>query len=210
MKTGVRTSSGAKAGTERVDGRRERSRSSHRRIVEAMLELINGGDLAPSAARVAEEAGIGLRTVFRHFDDMDSLYAEITATITERVMPIVTAPYPDQDWRANVRELVRRRVRVFETTLPFRLAANIKRYQSPFLMGQYSKVVMLERDLILRLLPGDVLSDRISVEALCAALSFQNWRALRHDQGLPAEEAATVMGHMVDTLIAALPKGGAA
>ena len=35
-------------------------------------------------------------------------------------------------------------------------------------------------------------------------------RALRHDQGLPAEEAATVMGHMVDTLIAALPKGGAA
>ncbi|ALJ13652.1 TetR/AcrR family transcriptional regulator [Sphingopyxis macrogoltabida] len=210
MKTGVRTSSSAKAAPERVDGRRERSRSSHRRIVEAMLELINGGDLAPSAARVAEEAGIGLRTVFRHFDDMDSLYAEITATITERVMPIVTAPYPDQDWRTNVRELVRRRVRVFETTLPFRLAANIKRYQSPFLMGQYSKVVMLERDLILRLLPGEVLSDRVSVEALCAALSFQNWRALRHDQGLPAEEAATVMGHMVDTLIAALPKGGAA
>ena len=73
----------------RVDGRRERGRSSHKRIVEAMMELIVGGDLAPSAARVAEEAGIGLRTVFRHFDDMDALYAEITATITERVMPIV-------------------------------------------------------------------------------------------------------------------------
>ncbi len=194
-------SAATKAVSARVDGRRERGRSSHKRIVEAMMELIVGGDLAPSAARVAEEAGIGLRTVFRHFDDMDALYAEITATITEQVMPIVSAPYPDQDWRANVRDMVRRRVRVFETTLPFRLAANIKRYQSPFLMGQYGKVVMLERELLLRLLPGAVLTDRIHVEALCAALSFQNWRVLRHDQGLSAEEAGTVMMHMVETLM---------
>ncbi|MBA3940805.1 MAG: TetR family transcriptional regulator [Sphingopyxis sp.] len=202
MATGEKKSSGARAEAGRVDGRRERGRSSHRRIVEAMMELIVGGDLMPSAARVAEEAGIGLRTVFRHFDDMDSLYAEITATITQQVMPAVTAPYPDQDWQDNLRELVRRRVRVFETTLPFRLAANIKRYQSPFLMGQYAKVVMLERELILRLLPGEVLTDRIGVEALCAALSFQNWRVLRHDQGLSVEESATVMAHMVETLIA--------
>src|SRR3546814_20626954 len=85
---------------------------------------------------------------------MDALYAEITATITEEVMPTVMAPYPDQPWQDNIRELVGRRVRVFETTLPFRLAANIKRCQSPFLMGQYSRVVMLERELILRLLPA--------------------------------------------------------
>ncbi|HEV2597129.1 TetR/AcrR family transcriptional regulator [Sphingopyxis sp.] len=206
MTTGVRKSSEAKLGPERVDGRRARGRSSHKRIVEAMMELIVGGDLSPSAARVAEEAGIGLRTVFRHFDDMDSLYAEITATITERVMPIVVAPYPDQAWQANIRELVRRRIRVFETTLPFRLAANIKRYQSPFLMGQYSKVVMLERELILRLLPGEVLTDRINVEALCTTLSFQTWRTLRHDQGLSAEEAGTVTLHMVDALIATIGK----
>ena len=197
-------STATKAGSARIDGRRERGRSSHKRIVEAMMELIVGGDLAPSAARVAEEAGIGLRTVFRHFDDMDALYAEITATITEQVMPIVSAPYPDQDWRANVRDMVRRRVRVFETTLPFRLAANIKRYQSPFLMGQYGKVVMLERELLLRLLPGAVLTDRINVEALCAALSFQNWRVLRHDQGLSGEEAGTVMMHMAETLMATI------
>ena len=87
MTTGVRKSIAAKAEPDRVDGRRERGRSSYRRIVEAMMELIVEGDLSPSAARVAEEAGIGLRTVFRHFDDMDALYAEITRTITERVMP---------------------------------------------------------------------------------------------------------------------------
>ena len=204
MATGLEKSSAQEVAPPRVDGRRERGRSSHRRIVEAMMELIAQGDLSPSAARVAEEAGIGLRTVFRHFDDMDALYAEITATITEEVMPVVMAPYPDQPWRDNVRELVRRRVGLFETTLPFRLAANIKRYQSPFLMGQYSRVVMLERELILRLLPAAVRADRIGVEALCAALSFHSWRTLRHDQSLSAEEAGTVMGRMVEAQMAAI------
>lgn len=207
MTTGLRKSNAAKAGPDRVDGRRERGRSSYRRIVEAMMELIVEGDLSPSAARVAEEAGIGLRTVFRHFDDMDALYAEITRTITERVMPTVLAPYPDQPWRANIGELVRRRVEVFETTLPFRLAANIKRYQSPFLMGQYSRVVMLERELIVRLLPASVRTDRIGVEALCAALSFHTWRTLRHDQSLSPDEAGAVMGQMVDAVMATIVEG---
>ncbi len=174
------------------------------------MELIANGELNPSAARVAEEAGIGLRTVFRHFDDMDALYAEITATIAERVMPIVTAPYAGDDWRAHVRELAKRRVRVFEAMLPFRLAANIKRYQSPFLMGQYARVVTLERELVLRLLPAPVLARRIPVEALCAALSFQTWRALRHDQGLSAEDAGAVTAHMVEALIGTVPDDGRA
>jgi AcrR family transcriptional regulator len=204
MTTGVKKISAPQVEPDRVDGRRERGRSSHKRIVEAMMELVVAGDLSPSAARVAEEAGIGLRTVFRHFDDMDALYAEITATITERVAPIVMAPYLDQPWRGNIRELLRRRVRLFETTLPFRLAANIKRYQSPFLMAQYSRVVMFERELILCLLPGHVRADRIGVEALCATLSFHTWRTLRHDQSLSAEDAGAVMGQMVEAVLATI------
>lgn len=186
----------------RVDGRRERSRSSRARMVAAMLELIERGDLTPSAARVAEEAGVGLRTVFRQFDDMDTLYREMSETIAERVMPIIAAPYAGTDWRADVRDLVGRRARVFETMLPFRLAANIKRYQSPFLMGQYGQVVALERDFLMRLLPDAVRADRVGVEALCVALSFQAWRALRHDQGLDAEEAGAAVAHLVETLLA--------
>lgn len=188
----------------RIDGRRERSRSSRRRIVAAMLDLIEGGDLMPSAARVAAEAGIGLRTVFRHFDDMDSLYSEISATIAARVMPIATAPYAGSDWRANIRELVARRVRVFESMLPFRLAANIKRYQSPFLMAQYGQVVTLERDLVLRLLPPAVQADTIGAEALCTALSFQSWRTMRLDQELPVDAAAAAVARTADALMATI------
>ena len=56
-----------------VDGRRQRSLTSQRRIVEAMLALVGEGHLTPSAELVAERAEVGLRTVFRQFKDMDTL-----------------------------------------------------------------------------------------------------------------------------------------
>lgn len=185
------------------DGRRKRSHSSRQRIVEAMMNLIGAGDLSPSAARVAEEANIGLRTVFRHFDDMDALYAEISQIIASRVMPIAMAPYRSDDWRQNLRDLAGRRVRAFEKMLPFRLAANVRRYSSPLLLVQYAEVVKYERELVMRQLPDEVKRHPITAEAICAALSFQNWRALRHDQQLSVEDSGAILLHMVNSLIAA-------
>lgn len=196
--------------SQNVDGRRERSRTSRQRIVEAMMSLCAAGDLMPSAARVAEEANIGLRTVFRHFDEMDAIYAEISAIISRQVLPIAMAPYLQDDWRDNLRELAQRRVRVFEMMLPFRLAANARRYSSPLLLGQYAQVIQLEREFALRQLPDNIRQHRITAESICATLSFQNWRALRHDQQLSAEQAGTVTLHMINSLIAALPDQNAA
>lgn len=197
----------AKISDEKLpDGRRERSRSSRERIVAAMMELIRSGDMNPSAARVAEEARVGLRTVFRQFDDMDAIYAEISATISRQLLPIAMAPFPHDDWRDNMRDLARRRVQIFETMLPFRLAAAMRRYSSPFLMGQYAQIVNLERELMLRQIPDDVRRQRVTVEALCAALSFKNWSALRRDQQLTAEDAGTITLHMVDSLMASAAK----
>ncbi|MFC3711171.1 TetR/AcrR family transcriptional regulator [Sphingoaurantiacus capsulatus] len=193
------------ADIEKVDGRHARSHSSRRRIVEAMRQLIEQGDLVPSAARVAELAGVGQRTVFRHFDDMDTLYREISAGVEEQVMPIVAAPYAASDWRANVRDMVGRRAKVLEAMLPFRLAADVKRYGSPFLTAQQEQVLAMERALLLRLLPVPVQTERDSVEALCVTLSFQTWRALRRDQNLSAEDAARVVSHMAEALLAKMP-----
>ncbi len=187
--------------TTLMDGRRQRSRSSRQRIVDAMMTLMAKGEMSPSAARVAEEAGVGLRTVFRHFDDMDAIYAEISGILAQQLMPIAMAPYHHSDWRSNVRELAGRRAQIFETMLPFRLAANVRRYSSPFLMGQYAQIVNLERELLLRQIPDHVRSQRLMTEALCAALAFQNWSLLRHDQQLTAEEASATIMLMVDGLM---------
>ncbi|MEQ1726411.1 MAG: TetR/AcrR family transcriptional regulator [Sphingopyxis sp.] len=185
-----------------ADGRRERSRSSRAKIVLAMLDLVARGDIAPSAARVADHAGVGLRTVFRHFDDMDSLYREMADRIEAEVRPLVSQPFLGATWREQLLELTDRRAQVFETILPHRISANIKRYQSAFLMADYVRWLKLERGRVEMLLPPHILADKIVLESLHVALSFQSWRLLRHDQGLPPKQAAMVTRHLVEAVIA--------
>jgi AcrR family transcriptional regulator len=191
--------------TDRTDGRRERSKSSRAKIIAAMLELVERGDVQPSAARVADHAGVGLRTVFRHFDDMDSLYREMAEAIEQRVLPIISRPFASQNWQDRIRELAVRRPEVFEAILPFRISANLKRYQSAFLMADYIRLHKMERALVDVHLSDAAKTDSAGVEALHVALSFQCWRLLRHDQQLTPEAAQRVVSRMVDDLLARLP-----
>ncbi|MEQ1509438.1 MAG: TetR/AcrR family transcriptional regulator [Sphingopyxis sp.] len=185
-----------------ADGRRERSRSSRVKIVQAMLDLVARGDVAPSAARVADHAGVGLRTVFRHFDDMDSLYREMSERVEAKVRPLASQPFLGATWREKLLEITDRRAKVFEAILPHRISANIKRYQSAFLMADYVRWIKLERARVEMLLPPHVLADNVVLESLHVALSFQSWRLLRHDQGLLPAQAAKVTRHLVEAVIA--------
>jgi TetR/AcrR family transcriptional regulator of autoinduction and epiphytic fitness len=56
-----------------TDGRVLRGERNREAIVEALLELYQEGDPQPPARAIAERAGVSLRTVFQHFNDMDTL-----------------------------------------------------------------------------------------------------------------------------------------
>jgi len=83
------------------DGRRARSQSSRAKIVAAMLDLVAGGEVSPGAAQVAELAGVGLRSVFRHFKDMDALYHEMAVAIEAQVLPILLRPPEGATWMVS-------------------------------------------------------------------------------------------------------------
>ena len=185
-----------------IDGRRQRSKSSRAKIIQAMLELVAAGDVTPSAARVADHAGVGLRTVFRHFDDMESLQREMSERRATIVEPIAKRPFAGKNWRDRVLEVAARRADVFEVILPYRIAANLRRYQSGFMMEEYSRLLRVERQILEAILPPRLLSDRIWLEALHVALGFQTWRVLRHDQNLPAGDAARVVRQLAEAQLA--------
>ena len=199
------TSTDEKAETPQLDGRRARSRSSRSKIVEAMLHLVGNGDVAPSAARVADIAGVGLRTVFRHFDDMDALYREMSAVIEERVLPIIAQPLTGSNWKAKMSEIADRRAIVFETILPYRISANLKRFQSSYLMQDYQRLLRAEADGIEALLPDSVKKDTVGMRGLNVILSFQTWRLLRHDQGLTNDDARHVIKRLLTDALQRLP-----
>ena len=63
----------SRSSPEKIDGRRLRSGRSRQLIIESMLQLIKDGNLAPTAKQVANHAKVGIRSVFRHFEDMEAL-----------------------------------------------------------------------------------------------------------------------------------------
>jgi AcrR family transcriptional regulator len=187
-----------------TDGRRERSRSSRSKIIAAMLDLVGNGDVAPSAARVAEVAGVGLRSVFRHFDDMDELYREMGDVIEARVMPIILQAPSGVTWKEKLFDIADRRAQVFETILPYRISANLKRFQSPYLMQDYRRMLRLESETVEAYLPPAVKDDVVAARGLNVILSFQTWRLLRHDQDLPVDDAKAVVRRLLGDAMAGM------
>lgn len=184
------------------DGRRRRSRTSRARIIDAMLALVRQGNHAPSAAEVARAAGVGLRTVFRHFADMDSLYREMSALIRAEVLPSALRPFATADWRSRLDENIDRRVGLFEAIFPFRISADLRRHSSRFLMEDYRRNLALERSTMRATLPPEIVGDSALVEALTLAVSFDAWRSLRDGQELSVADAREVVRRTVAALLA--------
>jgi AcrR family transcriptional regulator len=184
-----------------TDGRRLRAETSRARIVAAMLELVREGFSAPPADAVAERAGVGLRTVFRLFKDMDSLYREMQIMMLARLAPIAAEPVVGQDWRERLRNLINRRARLFEELMPLKVAADAQRARSSYLQRENNNFLRLQREMATSLLPDDLKADADLVEMIDLVMSFDAWRRLRLDQGLEFDAAERIIAGLVDKVV---------
>jgi AcrR family transcriptional regulator len=188
------------------DGRKVRRHRNRQRIVAAMLELVRAGVISPSAEEVAHQAGVGLRTVFRHFDDMDSLYREMAETMRRELQPIVAAPFASEDWKGKLDEMLERRARLFERAMPFKNAADVHRHRSAFLRKDYETMRSEERAALASALPPELKNDKKFFAALDHALSFSTWQHLRRDQNLAPAQARQTIQFAMRALIGAVGK----
>lgn len=184
-----------------VDGRRRRSQQSRDRIVEAMLALVEEGAISPGAEEVALRAHVGLRSVFRHFKDMDSLYAEMAVRLT-RVYEPALLPFQAAGWRGQLFEAIERRVDIFERLLPFKRAADAHRHESPVLAANHAASLALLRVRLRPLLPPGLQDDVIALETLDMLLSVDTWMRLRIEQRLEPVMARKVIEAAVERLVA--------
>jgi AcrR family transcriptional regulator len=183
------------------DGRRRRADASRAKIVEAMLEFAREGVFEPSADLVAVRAGVGRRTVFRLFTDMDSLYSEMHVAILRRVEPIFSQPIEGDDWRARLDRLVERRTRFFEEIMPFKIAADAIRHRSEFLQRDHQTLTQMLRELVLFILPKEINDDPVKREALDMALSVEAWRRLRCEQRLSPKASLRVLKYTTAAIL---------
>ena len=76
----------------RVDGRTARGQRTRSAVVDALLALQEEGDLEPTAQRVAARAGVALRTVFGHFSDMETLWAQAGERELAKIAALADVP----------------------------------------------------------------------------------------------------------------------
>ena len=179
------------------DGRRRRSQDSRQRIVAAMIELVGEGRITPSAEEVAARASVGLRTVFRHFNDMESLYAEMTATLAEQY-EMWLIPFESVDWQGQLREVVERRTATYERLLPFKRAGDAHRHMSPAIQAEHVRVREIMRRRLRSFLPRAIADDMLRFETIDMLLSFEAWQRLRDEQALdPSCARQIIMGEVM-------------
>jgi AcrR family transcriptional regulator len=182
------------------DGRRLRSEASREAIVQAMLDLVTEGEVEPSAEQVANRAGVGLRTVFRHFENMESLYQQLNELMREYARPVVMRPFTAASWKGKIEEIIDRRVSIFERILPLRIAADAHRRRSPYLAAQSELFVREQRAVLEAILPA---GEPFLLETLDLLLSVDTWRRLRRDQKLSRPRARAVLERLVHDALAA-------
>ncbi len=187
------------------DGRLRRSERSRQRIADALYELIGEGELTPSAQSVADRAGVGIRTVFRLFSDMDALYATITARLEVDVTPMLReVPSEGALLHERVDALIASRARLYERFGAYMRATHRQRDRSRFLAAESRRLVVILRNRLLRWLPELRDAPAELVEALDQATSFEAWDRLRIDQRLTRPRAQAAMRCAAQALVAQL------
>src|SRR4051794_19041395 len=99
-----------------IDGRTARAQRTRQAVVEALLNLLQEGDLRPTAPRIAERAGVSLRSVFQHFADREALLFAVADQQQRELRRMTRRIGSDGPIDKRIEAFVSQRCRVLEAT----------------------------------------------------------------------------------------------
>ena len=177
-----------------IDGRRARRHRSRDLAVDALLDLLNEGVVRPTAQQVAERSGVSLRSIFRIFDDVESLNAAACARQVTRVRHLFVDVPAEGTLDARISQVITINGRLYESIAPVRRAALRAAPESAAVQETLARARGWVRGEVERVFADELgQGSRDAVAAVELALSFEAWDHLRSAQGLsPARTAATV------------------
>lgn len=185
-----------------TDGRKIRGRRNRDAVVDAILELINEGNGMPAVADVAARSGVSVRSVFRHFDDLESLYTAAVQRHMERLAPLYPALPEDGTVHARAEALARQRARLYEAIGPVRLVAERLQHESQVVADGLALAHASLRDQVATVFAAEIeplpaAMRREVVDALSAAAGWALWHDLRTSQKCSVARAEGVVRRLV-------------
>jgi AcrR family transcriptional regulator len=196
-------------GAEHVDGRSARSARTRDAIVDACLSLVAEGDLRPTGPRIAERAGVSVRSIFQHFTDLDALFSAVGTKVTERVAPHIGPIDPTLPRAKRIERFCTQRCAVLEELSPVMRAARVHAPTSEVIAKQFTAGHRFFRDQVDQVFAAelDASADRPTLHhAIVVCTAWGTWELLRRGQGLDVDEARHVMAFQLRALLAGAPK----
>lgn len=183
------------------DGRRLRSERSRDAILQAAEELMYEGNLIPTAQMIAERAGVGIRSFFRHFADMDTLFAVADERIREEYEALFIGGDRDGSLQERIQHAVERHADGFESVTNLALSTSSQLWRSEVLRKNYARNQRGLRKDLDDWIPELKKLDRADREAIDAMASFEMWHRLRYHQGLSKSTSIEIIVRLLSNLI---------
>lgn len=175
----------------KADGRRQRSVNTQATIVDAMMILIKKGILEPTAQQVADEAGLGIRTVFRIVKDKETLFSRMDEKVRESNQILYQAS-PSGSLKDRIEGLMQIESKGYEVNIEFIKATLANKWKYKTLEENYKKNQLLLKKLMFTWLPEISQLDSSLQEFLTAINSPNFWIELRENQTLSVEKAKKI------------------
>jgi AcrR family transcriptional regulator len=109
----------------KVDGRRARGMRTREAIVESLMALVDAGDVNTTAQRIADRAGVSVRSLYQHFDDVDGLFGEAGHRLADWVAVEAVDIDTSKPLEERIVVYTDSRAAVLERILPFHRAARV-------------------------------------------------------------------------------------
>lgn len=185
-----------------IDGRVARGARTRYSIVEATIDLIESGNPRPTSRQVAAAAGVSVRLVFHHFDDVEMLYLDAVELQSSRTRSLIGIIPPHGPVGLRVAAICHQRRQLFEAIAPVLTAALARTGNRYDLLAD--RRALLRHQLVVGLRP-EILSRGPSapvlLESLDVAAGWQSWTSLRVEARRSADEAEQVMAYTIIGLL---------
>ena len=189
-------------GAEAVDGRRLRSERSRLAIIEAVLALQEEGVLVPTAQQISDRAGVGIRSFFRHFEDMETLFEAVDDHIRDSYEALFLGGDRDGTLEERIDHAVERHADAYESVSNIVLGTQAQLWRYETLRKNYARNQRgLRRDLD-DWLPELKSAPRDTRESVDAIASFEMWHRLRYQQGMNKKASISIIKGLLKKLIA--------
>jgi AcrR family transcriptional regulator len=171
------------------------------------VALLEEGSTQPTAKEIADRAGVSLRLIFHHFDDLDDLYRSVAAMQAERHWPAMVPVPADLPRARRVARTVRQRAAAFESIGPVRRAAVRHAHRAPGIALELAHADReLRRRLAVTFAPEIAAAGKSGTQLLAGIdllTSWEAWDRLRSTQGLGPAAARRVVALAMEALLSA-------